>query len=200
MARSTRLNEILSLGILLFVSAAISVAQCGQATSRQAGVSTLPLRSPLPKIAKRNSKDRVVAMGVLGCVHGPNRVRVTSEVMGCFLSDRVEPVYPAETENAKERLTLIVVVGKDGNVLDAKKMSGPENLAPAAIEAVKKWKYRPYLINGEPIEVDTTVELPTGMSSCVGVSRPFSVTSAPPSWLFHTQPVMPVLVSQGTPK
>ena len=58
--------------------------------------------------------------------------------MSCFLSDRVEPVYPAETENAKERLTLIVVVGKDGNVGDAKKMSGPENLAQAAIEAVKK--------------------------------------------------------------
>jgi hypothetical protein len=120
--------------------------------------------------------------------------------MGCFLSDRVEPIYPAGTENAKERLTLIVLVGEDGNVRDAKKMSGPENLAPAAIEAVKKWKYRPFLINGKPIEVDTTVELPIGASSCVGVSWPSSVTSAPPSWLFHTQPVMPVLVSQGTPK
>src|SRR4051812_33663421 len=121
----TRLNEIiLSLGILLFVScAAISVAQCGQATSQQAGVSTSPLRSPLRKIAKRNSKDRVVATGVLGCVHGPNRVRVTSSVMGCFLLDRVEPIYPAETENVKDPLSLEVVVGKDGNVLNARKVS-----------------------------------------------------------------------------
>ena len=107
--------RIVCVGFLAFGlagSGAAQLIQCGQATNLQAGVST----SPLPKNAKRNSKDRVVTTGVLGCVHGPNRVRVTSEVMGCFLSDRVEPVYPAETENAKERLTLIVVVGKDGNV------------------------------------------------------------------------------------
>ena len=195
-----RLQKILCLGILLvaFVRQGL-FAQCGQTTQKSA-VSTAPNHSPTPKIAKRNSKDPLLVRGVLGCVSSPLRVMVSSWVMGCFLFDRVEPVYPAETENAKERLTLEVVVGKDGKVLNARKISGPEDLVPAAVEAVKKWKYRPYLINGEPIEVDTTVELPTGVSSCVGVPWPFSVTSAPPSWLFNTRSVVPVLASQGTQK
>ena len=194
-----RLQKILCLAILLAVFVGQGLfAQCGQTTQKLA-VSTAPNHSPTPKIAKRNSKDRVLATGVLACVSSPLRIVVSSWVMNCFLFDRVEPVYPAETENAKERLTLAVVVGKDGKVLIARKISGPEDLVPAAVEAVKKWKYRPYLINGEPIEVDTIVELPTGVSSCA--LWPFSVTNAPPSWLFNTQPVMPVLaVEQGTPK
>jgi hypothetical protein len=197
-----RLQKLLRVGILLVVFVRQGLfAQCGQ--TAQKPVSTLPKHGPTPKIAKRKSRDRF-ATGVLACVSSPTRVMVSPGVMGCFLFNRVEPVYPAETENANERLTLGVVVGKDGRVLYARKISGPENLVPAAIEAVKKWEYRPYLINGEPIEVDTTVELPAKVSSCVFVSWPFSgtfsATIALPSWLFNTRPVMPVLASQGTPK
>jgi len=129
--------------------------------------------------------------GVVGCVY-VSRVRVFSELMGCYLLERVEPVYPAETENINGRLALQVVVGKDGKVLDVKKISGPDNLVPAAVEAVRKWKRRPYLLNGEPIEVDTTVNLPGG-PSC-------SFTSGMPSWLFNTPPVIPVLAAAEAEK
>src|SRR6185437_9755951 len=87
-----------------------------------------------------------VVIGVMACVPAPKRVRVSSWVMGCLLLDRVEPLYPAETPNVKDRLTLAVLVGKDGNVVNARKVSGPDNLVPAAVEAVNKWKYRPYLL------------------------------------------------------
>ena len=145
-----------------------------------------------------------VVVGVMACVPAPKRIRVSSWVMGCLLLDRVEPIYPTETQNVKDRLTLAVLVGKDGNVVNARKVSGPENLVPAAVEAVNKWKYRPYLLNGEPFEVDTTVNLPAGVSSCVCVLWPFSTnwsTSAPPpSWLFNARPVIPVLATAGTNK
>ena len=146
-----------------------------------------------------------MSVGVMGCVPAPKRIRVSSWVMGCLLVDRVEPIYPAGTQNVKDRLTLAALVGKDGTVIDARKISGPENLLPAAIDAVKKWKYRPYLLNGEAFEVDTTVDLPAAAPSCMGVIWPFSTNwstnAPPPSWLFNTQPVMPVLaVAESTSK
>ena len=199
-----RPQQILCLGVLLVVFVRQGLfAQCGQATQKPA-VSTVASHSPTPKIAKRNSKDRVLVTGVLGCVSSPVRIMVSSWVMSCFLFDRVEPVYPAETENSKERLTLRVVVGKDGKVLYARKITGPDNLEPAAVEAVRKWKYRPYMLNGEPIEVDTTVDLPTvdlPAESCSKVLPvPLFGTRPLPSWLFNTRPVMPVLATQGTQK
>ena len=149
---------------------------------------------------------QVVVGGVPGCVYVIGKVRVSSEVMGCYLVDRVEPVYPAGTENMKDPLTLAVVVGKDGNVLNVKKISGPENLGPAAVEAIRKWRYRPYLINGDPIEVHTTVGLPAGATTCIDAQRPTGVSSndnehvsfagAPPSWLFNTRPVIPILATE----
>ena len=190
-----RPHKILCLGILLVVFVRQDLfAQFGQAIQKPA-VSTVPGHSPTPKIAKHNSKHFVASAGVLACVSSPTRVMVSSLVMGCFVLDRVEPVYPAETQNVKDRLTLEVVVGKDGSILNARKISGPENLAPAALEAVRKWKYRPFLINGEPIEVNTIVDLPTLASNC-GVSA----IGVPPSWLFNARPITPVLASQGTPK
>jgi periplasmic protein TonB len=48
---------------------------------------------------------------------------------------------------------------KDGNVLRAEKVTGPDSLVALAIEAVKAWKYQTYLLNGAPMEVETTVEL-----------------------------------------
>jgi len=72
---------------------------------------------------------------------------------------RVEPVFPAEMLNTEGALVLSVSIDKGGNVYNAHRVSGPEILVAPAIEAVKKWKYKPYLLNGEPVAVETTVEL-----------------------------------------
>lgn len=95
--------------------------------------------------------------GQSGCVSA-GKVHVSPEVMQLLLRERVEPVYPPETRK-EGALILQVSVDAQGDVREAEKISGPETLAPAAIEAVKRWKYRPYLLNGVPIEVETTVTL-----------------------------------------
>jgi hypothetical protein len=144
--------------------------------------------------------EQVMPAGVSGCVYA-TRVRVSPNVMACYLLDRTEPVYPAETQSTKAPLTLRVVIDKKGNVRKAEKISGPESLVSGAVEAVTKWKYRPYFLNGEPVDVDTTVDLPAKALSCEGVrSEPLFGTSALPSWFFNTRPVMPVLAAQGTSK
>jgi periplasmic protein TonB len=50
-------------------------------------------------------------------------------------------------------------ISKDGSIENLQLISGHPMLAPAAIEAVKQWKYKPYLLNGEPVEVDTQVQV-----------------------------------------
>lgn len=144
--------------------------------------------------------QQVMPAGVSGCVY-PSRVRVSPRVMGCYLLDRTEPVYPAETQGIKDPLTLHLVIDKEGNVRKAEKISGPERLVSAAVEAVTKWKYKPYLLNGEPVDVDTTVDFPAKALSCEGMlsEHPFG-TSTLPSWLFNTRPVMPVLAAQDVSK
>jgi protein TonB len=56
-------------------------------------------------------------------------------------------------------VVLQAVIGKDGTIRELRLISGHPMLAPAAIEAVKQWRYRPYLLNGEPVEVDTQVNV-----------------------------------------
>ena len=49
------------------------------------------------------------------------------------------------------------VISKDGSIEDLKVISGHPMLVPAAIDAVKQWKYKPYILNGEPVVVDTQI-------------------------------------------
>jgi hypothetical protein len=109
-----------------------------------------------------NAKPEIrqaMAAGVPGCIYLPARIRVASQAAESYVAQRVEPIYPAGVPNDLVFLAVGVVIDKDGNVVNAWKLSGPDALITPAIEAVKKWKYKPYLLNGEPIEVDTTVWL-----------------------------------------
>ena len=54
-------------------------------------------------------------------------------------------------------VVLMAVIGTDGSVKDLRVESGLPMLAQAAIDAVKQWRYKPYLLNGEPVAVDTQV-------------------------------------------
>jgi protein TonB len=54
-------------------------------------------------------------------------------------------------------VVLKAIIDREGNIQDLQLMSGHPMLAPAAIEAVKQWRYRPYLLNGQPVEVETTI-------------------------------------------
>jgi protein TonB len=61
------------------------------------------------------------------------------------------------TARIQGRVVLKVVISKTGDVVSLALVSGDPLLAPAAIDAVKQWKYKPYLLNGNPVEVDTQV-------------------------------------------
>jgi protein TonB len=90
-----------------------------------------------------------------------NRVRVASRVAEANLIHDVAPAYPPEAGRARIEGTvvLLAVIGKDGSVQDVKVESGVPLLAQAAIDAVKQWRYKPYLLNGEPVEVASRITI-----------------------------------------
>jgi TonB family protein len=86
-------------------------------------------------------------------------IRVSSGAMRGNLISRVDPVYPADARAAgiQGSVVLRAVISKTGTIEDLKVVSGPVELTASAIDAVKQWKYLPYLLNGEPVEVDTAI-------------------------------------------
>lgn len=90
----------------------------------------------------------------------PQRVRVSSGVTQSLLLSKVQPVYPAEAKASRLQGSVVMhaIIGKDGNIQSADVISSPSPLlSQAAIDAVKQWRYRPYLLNGTPVEVDTQI-------------------------------------------
>lgn len=90
---------------------------------------------------------------------GPQRVEVAAAQMSGLIVKKVAPVYPPMARKARIQgsVVLRVQIGKSGNVENIQLVSGHSMLAPAAIEAVKQWEYKPYLLNGEPVDVETRV-------------------------------------------
>ena len=89
----------------------------------------------------------------------PKRIRVSAEVAEKLLVKKVAPKYPPTDARITGKVVLHVIVGKEGDVQSVNLVSGHPMLVPPAIEAVRQWKYKPFLLNGEPIEVDTTVQI-----------------------------------------
>lgn len=89
----------------------------------------------------------------------PQRVRVSQGVTQGLKIRDVKPSYPALARQARIQGTVLLqaVISKDGSIEGLKVLSGHPMLVPAAIDAVKQWKYKPYILNGEPVEVDTQV-------------------------------------------
>jgi protein TonB len=89
----------------------------------------------------------------------PQRVRVSQGVSQGLIIKRVNPTYPPLARQARIQgtVTLEAEISKDGSIENLRATSGHPMLVPAAIEAVKQWKYKPYLLNGEPVAVQTTV-------------------------------------------
>jgi protein TonB len=89
----------------------------------------------------------------------PQRIRVSQGVTQGMIIRRVQPAYPPLARQARIQgpVVLQAEIGKDGSIQNLRLMSGHPMLAPAAIEAIKQWKYKPYILNGEPVEVETTI-------------------------------------------
>jgi periplasmic protein TonB len=89
----------------------------------------------------------------------PQRVRISQGVTSGMLIRRVEPTYPglARTARISGNVVLKAIISKEGLIQDLQLVSGHPMLVPSAIDAVRQWRYRPYLLNGQPVEVETTI-------------------------------------------
>src|ERR1700678_1145265 len=91
----------------------------------------------------------------------PSRIRVGGNVAAAKLVRQVTPLYPpiAKTAHIFGTVMLHAVIAKDGTIQELTYVSGPPLLMKNAMDAVRQWRYSPTLLNGEPVEVDTTISV-----------------------------------------
>jgi protein TonB len=89
----------------------------------------------------------------------PQRVRVSGGVTAGNLITQTKPQYPqiARTARIQGSVVLHAVISKNGMIEQLQVVSGHPMLTQSALEAVRSWRYKPYYLNGEPVEVDTTI-------------------------------------------
>jgi protein TonB len=92
---------------------------------------------------------------------------------------KVEPEYPAKAKKARISgiVKLTATISKTGEISDLHAECGPESLQESALKAVRQWKYRPYLLRGEPVEVQTTIKVTFALGD--KKKLPFSKDSCP---------------------
>jgi len=92
---------------------------------------------------------------------GPQRIRVGGNVQQAKLVRQPRPVYPPLAKQARIQgvVKLNAIISRDGTIQNLTVLSGHPLLVPAAMEAVKQWVYAPTLLNGEPVEVVTQIDV-----------------------------------------
>ena len=97
----------------------------------------------------------------------PQRVRISQGVTKGLLIHKQEPTYPplARAARVQGEVVLSAVIDTNGQITNLQLVSGHPMLVPSAIDAVKQWRYKPYLLNGQPVEVETTITVIFTLSS-----------------------------------
>ena len=117
--------------------------QVSNANASSLPLSNLPDSAPaLPKLA-------------------PNSLRVSQGVSQGLILKKVPPVYPQMALQMRKggEVELLVTITKQGTISNVRVVSGDGMLARAAVDAVRQWKYRPYLLNGEPVDIQTQITI-----------------------------------------
>ncbi|MGB8028278.1 MAG: M56 family metallopeptidase [Terracidiphilus sp.] len=91
----------------------------------------------------------------------PDSTAVPAKVMAGNLLSKVAPKYPDDAKKARIQGTVVLtaIIGKDGTVEQLAVVSGPKELQQSSLDAVRQWVYKPFLVNGEPVVVKTTVNI-----------------------------------------
>jgi TonB family protein len=94
------------------------------------------------------------------------KLQVNAKDMVANLVSKVTPVYPEDAKKARVSGSVILdaTIGKDGTVENLKVLSGPAPLQQSALDSVRQWKYKPYLLNGDPVEVETKITVVYSLS------------------------------------
>ena len=93
--------------------------------------------------------------------NSPERVHVDVGVTRGLLINKVPPKYPkkARKNHIEGTVVLHAEISKEGEIADLSAISGDPMLTQAALDAVRQWKYRPYLIDGKPVAVETEIRV-----------------------------------------
>lgn len=124
--------------------------------SSASGPGVLPLAPALPP-----SPPRVHPAKPTGPIH------VSSGVAAGQLLVPIQPHYPALALEARVQGTVVIsaIIGTDGRIASLRVLSGPPLLIPAAVDAIHQARYRPWTLNGEPVEVETTINIVFSLGS-----------------------------------
>jgi len=114
------------------------------------GIATPGSSGPLPDLGGSDAPKPVL-----------QKLNVSQGVSQGLLIKKVAPVYPATALRLRIEgsVQLLATISAQGNITDIKVLSGDQQLTRAATDAVKQWKYKPYLLNGEPVEIQTQVTI-----------------------------------------
>jgi protein TonB len=91
----------------------------------------------------------------------PKKVNISAGVAVGMLIQKTTPIYPPIAKAARVSGTVVLqaTISRTGSIQGLRVVSGPAMLQQAAMDAVKTWRYKPYLLNNEPVEVETTVNV-----------------------------------------
>jgi TonB family protein len=108
-------------------------------------------KPPVPQSEANSQKPAKIAF--------PSEVRVASGVSTGLVLRKVQPVYPPEArqDRIQGMVRMTAVISEAGDVVDLEVIDSPIELAESAVNAVRLWKYRPYLLNGTPVKMRTEI-------------------------------------------
>jgi len=133
-------------------------------TSRLAAPESEPVPAP-PTIAMDSGADSKTLSGIVKesaptlPATVPKTIKISQGVSQGLIIKRVQPEYPAMARQIRLQgaVHLEAVIGKDGNIRSVKQISGDPTLGKAAVTAVRQWQYKPYILDGDPVEVQTEI-------------------------------------------
>ncbi len=146
------------------VPAPIQVKSAATTARKQASADEpAPLPSPLAMATPNDSNISGLMSSAASNVARPSlaRIKISQGVSQGLVIKRVPPKYPPSALAAHTQgvVQIEATVNKDGNVVNPKVLSGDPVLAAAAIEAVRQWRYKPYYLDGEPVEIQTQITI-----------------------------------------
>lgn len=91
----------------------------------------------------------------------PTRVRVSTGVMRSLILKKVQPRYPEEARKKRIKGSVVMraIISREGDIQELTVISGDPILAEAALQAGRQWKYKPYLLQGQPVEIESQITM-----------------------------------------
>jgi TonB family protein len=160
--------------LVLLLAAGRLVAQDANPSAAEQRVPRPEPNSPAPQDASPSGDrgDQAATPGSSDTTGTPcsaggiSEIIVTQDQVRGKLVHKVAPVYPEKARRAGVQGTVVMcaAIGKDGKIKSLKLFSGPQELVPAAMKAVKKWRYAPFQLNNQTVEVETDIRVNFNLS------------------------------------